>query len=285
MLRATFIAACLVIATLIGIPLQWISIKLGLPTRRLIPMVYHRICLWLLGVRVELRGVPSKDRPLLFIANHSSWLDHLILSSTTPLVFIAKKEIAGWPVFGLLAKLQRSVFVDRARRQETGAVNQQISSRLTGGDPVVLYGEGTTGDGNRVLPFRSALLGAMSMTVGEGQTGYLQPVSIAYTRLQGLPMGRQHRPIAAWFGDTSITKHIGRVLKIGGIDAVVTFGPAIAVTLEMDRKAVAKSLELSVRQMTADARMGRPEISRLSNGLESLSGPVSTSVPLAAETR
>lgn len=285
MLRATFIATCLVIATLIGIPMQWISVKLGLPTRRLIPMYYHRICLWLLGVRVELRGVPSKDRPLLFIANHSSWLDHLILSSTTPLVFIAKKEIASWPVFGLLAKLQRSVFVDRARRQETGTVNEEISSRLTGGDPVVLYGEGTTGDGNRVLPFRSALLGAMSMTVGEGQTGYLQPVSIAYTRLQGLPMGRQHRPVAAWFGDTSITKHIGRVLKIGGIDAVVTFGPASAVTLEMDRKAVAKSLEVSVRQMTADARMGRPEIAKLSNGLESLPEPVSTTVPLAAETR
>lgn len=284
-MRAVFIATCLVIATMIGIPMQWISVKLGLPTRRLIPMYYHRLCLWLLGVRVELRGVPSKDRPLLFIANHSSWLDHLILSSTTPLVFIAKKEIASWPVFGTLAKLQRSVFVDRARRQETGAVNEEISSRLTGGDPVVLYGEGTTGDGNRVLPFRSALLGAMSMTVGEGQTGYLQPVSIAYTRLQGLPMGRQHRPVAAWFGDTSITKHIGRVLKIGGIDAVVTFGSAIAVTLEMDRKAVAKSLELSVRHMTADARMGRPEIAKLSNGLASIPAPVSTSVPLASETR
>jgi lyso-ornithine lipid O-acyltransferase len=285
MLRATFIATCLVIATLIGIPLQWISIKLGLPSRRLIPMVYHRICLWLLGVRVERRGVPSKERPLLFIANHSSWLDHLILSSTTPLVFIAKKEIASWPVFGLLAKLQRSVFVDRARRQETGAVNQEISSRLTGGDPVVLYGEGTTGDGNRVLPFRSALLGAMSMTVGEGQTGYLQPVSIAFTRLQGLPMGRQHRPVAAWFGDTSIAKHIGRVLRIGGIDAVVTFGSAIPVTLEMDRKAVAKSLELSVRQMTSDARMGRPEIAKIPSDLTTVPTPVSTTVPLAAETR
>jgi 1-acyl-sn-glycerol-3-phosphate acyltransferase len=280
-MRAAFIATCLIIATLIGIPLQWISVKLGLPTRRLIPMYYHRLCLWLLGVRVERRGVPSKDRPLLFIANHSSWLDHLILSSTTPLVFIAKKEIASWPVFGTLAKLQRSVFVDRARRQETGAVNSEISSRLTGGDPVVLYGEGTTGDGNRVLPFRSALLGAMSMTVGEGQTGYLQPVSIAFTRLQGLPMGRQHRPVAAWFGDTSITKHIGRVLKVGGIDAVVTFGPAIAVTLEMDRKAVAKSLELSVRQMTSDARMGRPGIAKIHSDLGNLGAPV----PLTAETR
>lgn len=285
MIRATFIATLLVLATIVGIPLQWISIKLGLPTRRLIPMYYHRICLWLFGVRVEVRGAPTQSRPLLFVANHSSWLDHLILSGTTPVVFIAKKEIASWLVFGLLAKLQRSVFVDRERRHKTGAVNQEISTRLTGGDPVVLYGEGTTGDGNRVLPFRSALLGAMSMTVGDGETGYLQPVSIAYTKLQGLPMGRQHRPVAAWFGDTSIVSHIGRVLRMGGIDAVVTFGPAMAVTPQMDRKSVAKSLEASVRRMTAAARLARPEIALSHNALEISPAPVSTSVSLAAETR
>jgi 1-acyl-sn-glycerol-3-phosphate acyltransferase len=171
MIRTILIATLLVLATLIGIPLQWVSVKLGLPTRRLSPMYYHRICLKRFGVRVEVRGAAIPERPLLFIANHSSWLDHLILSATTPVVFIAKKEIASWPVFGLLAKLQRSVFVDRARRQATGAVNQEIATRRTSGDPVGLYGEGTTGDGNRVLPFRSALLGAMSMTVGPGLPG------------------------------------------------------------------------------------------------------------------
>ncbi len=281
MIRTVLIATLLVLATLIGIPLQWLSIKLGLPTRRLIPMYYHRLCLKLFGVRVEVRGAPTKDRPLLFVANHSSWLDHLIMSATTPVVFIAKKEIASWPVFGLLAKLQRSVFVDRERRHKTGAVTQEISTRLTNGDPVVLYGEGTTGDGNRVLPFRSALLGAMSMTVGPGENGYLQPVSIAYTRLQGLPMGRQHRPVAAWFGDTNIIKHIGRVLRMGGIDAVVTFGPAMVVTPEMDRKSVAKSLEQSVRCMTAAARLARPEIALSHKDL--ILSPAA--VPLAAESR
>jgi 1-acyl-sn-glycerol-3-phosphate acyltransferase len=281
MIRSTLIAAALVTITLVCAPLQWISVKLGLPMRRLIPMYYHRVCLKLFGVRVELRGEPTTNRPLLFVANHSSWLDHLILSAATPVVFIAKKEISSWPVFGTLARLQRSIFVDRSRRQETGAVNQEISARLTSGDPVVLYGEGTTGDGNRVLPFRSALLGAMSMTVGRGETGYLQPVSIAYTKLQGLPMGRQHRPVAAWFGDMSITKHIGRMLKIGGIDAVVTFGPEMAVTPEMDRKSVAKALEQSVRRMTSAARSGRPEIAKSGNALEKFSKPVS----LRAETR
>lgn len=281
MLRTIAVSALLILATLVGIPAQWLSLKLGLPTRRLIPMYYHRICLRLMDVRVEVRGAPAANRPLLFVANHSSWLDHLILSSVTPLVFIAKKEIANWPVFGLLAKLQRSVFVDRARRQATGAVNQEISTRLTGGDPVVLYGEGTTGDGNLILPFRSALLGALSQTAGAGQTGYVQPVSVAYTRLQGLPMGRQHRPVAAWFGDINLVKHIGRVLRMGGIDAVVTFGPVIAAAPDTDRKQLAKSLEGTVRRMTAAARSGRPEIYSVSNGLEKSGGAVS----LAGKTR
>jgi 1-acyl-sn-glycerol-3-phosphate acyltransferase len=94
-------------------------------------------------------------------------------------------------------------------------------------------------------------------------------------------MGRQHRPVAAWFGDVSITGHIGRLLRTGGIDAVVTFGPAMAMTPEMDRKAVAKSLELSVRRMTAAARSGRPEIAIYPNALALSPAPVS----LAAETR
>jgi len=281
MIRSTYVLTVFAIATLIGIPAQWISLKLGLPTLRWIPCWYHRLCLWLLDVKVHVHGAPAKERPLLFVANHSSWLDHLVLSSRTPLVFVAKSEIAGWPVFGLLAKLQRSVFVDRARRHATGTVNREIAARLTGGDPVVIYGEGTTGDGNRILPFRSALLGAMRETVGEGERGYLQPVSIAYTRLQGLPMGRQHRPVASWFGDTNLVKHIGRVLRMGGIDVLVTFGSAMAVEPAMDRKLIAQSLEQSVRRMTTAARQGRAEIANPVNDLAENREPV----PLVAETR
>ncbi len=281
MIRSIYVLTVVAIATLIGIPTQWISLKLGLPTQRWIPCLYHRLCLWLLDVKVHVRGTPAKERPLLFIANHSSWLDHLVLSSRTPLVFVAKSEIAGWPVFGLLARLQRSVFVDRKRRHATGDVNREIAARLTGGDPVVLYGEGTSGDGNRVLPFRSALLGAMRETVGDGERGYVQPVSIAYTRLQGLPMGRQHRPVASWFGHTNLPKHIGRVLRLGGIDVVVTFGSVIAVEPATDRKLIAQSLGQSVRRMTTTARQGRAEIAKTLNDLAENRG----AVPLVAETR
>src|SRR6202011_3813730 len=117
-----------------------------------------------------------------------------------PVVFVAKREVAGWPLFGLLARLQRSVFVDRKRRHKTGEVNAQIAQRLAEGDPVVLFGEGTSSDGNRVLPFRSALIGAARDALVEAEHSgrvLIQPLSVAYTRLHGLPIGRLHRHIAA----------------------------------------------------------------------------------------
>src|SRR5258707_14953496 len=130
-------------------------------------------------------------------------MDISILTSLTPVVFVAKSEIARWPLFGLLAKLQRSVFVERDRRQKTGAVNAEIGQRLAEGDPVLLFGEGTAGDGNRVLPFRSALIGAARdalASAGHVREIWIQPLSIAYLGQQGIGFGRHLRPRAAWYG-------------------------------------------------------------------------------------
>jgi 1-acyl-sn-glycerol-3-phosphate acyltransferase len=259
MVRVFFVVLVLAVVTAIGIPLQWISLKLGLPSRRWIPVLFHRICATMFGLHVNVRGQPASQRPLLLVANHSSWLDITVLTSILPAVFVAKSEIAGWPLFGLFARLQRSVFVDRARRQATRDVNRTIASRLAEGDPVVLFGEGTAGDGNRVLPFRSALLGALRDAVGNDGRGWVQPVSIAYTRLHGLPMGRQHRPFAAWYGDMDLLPHLIGVLREGALDVDVTFGVPFEVGSEVDRKSLAHTTEHSVRRMTAHALAGRKE--------------------------
>jgi lyso-ornithine lipid O-acyltransferase len=281
MIGSFFALIAVLIATIIGVPLQWISIKLGLPLRRWIPCLYHRLILFVLGIHVSVRGKPAAERPLLFVSNHSSWIDILALSSITPLKFIAKSEVAGWPLFGLLAKLQRSVFVDRSKRHATVEVNREIAARLSDGDPVVLFGEGTSGDGNRVMPFRTALLGAMDQALGEAGRGFLQPVSVSYTRLHGIPMGRQHRAIAAWYGDISLLPHLARVIRTGAIDVVVTFGAPMAVEASADRKALALSLEEAVRRMNSAALAGRSEIAHVSKPLDGPPEPVS----LAAETR
>jgi 1-acyl-sn-glycerol-3-phosphate acyltransferase len=281
MIGSIFALIAILIATIVGVPLQWISIKLGLPLRRWIPCLYHRLILFVLGIHVSVRGKPAAERPLLFVSNHSSWIDILALSSITPLKFIAKSEVAGWPLFGLFAKLQRTVFVDRLKRHATAEVNREIAARLSEGDPVVLFGEGTSGDGNRVLPFRTALLGAIYRALGEHGRAFLQPVSVSYTKLHGIPMGRQHRAIAAWHGDISLVPHLARVFRIGAIDVVVTFGAPVAVEASTDRKALAYSLEETVRRMNSAALAGRGEIAHVSKPLQGAPGPVS----LVVETR
>lgn len=280
MIRTAMALFVMAIVSAIGIPLQWLSLKLNLPTQRLLPLVFHRIAAPMLGVRVTVRGTPSDERPLLLVSNHSSWLDIVVLSSILPVVFVAKSEIADWPLFGLFAKLQRSIFVNRAKRQETSEVNRAIAARLAGGDPVVLFGEGKASDGNRVLPFRSALLGALKDALGANGRCHVQPVSIAYTRLQGVPMGRHFRHVAAWYGNISLRRHLKRVLREGAIDAVVTFGAPMEVEPATDRKLLARSTEDAVRRMTVAALSGRepPPVMPVSQAL-----PAAVSLP--AESR
>src|SRR5215469_10553683 len=130
MLRAYFVIAAIVAITLALLPFQVVAVAFGLPLRRKIPSFYHRMVCALLGVRIHVRGQRMPEHPLLIVANHSSWLDITVITAVAPVVFVAKQEIAGWPVFGTLARLQRTVFVDRARRHKTRDVNAEIARRL-----------------------------------------------------------------------------------------------------------------------------------------------------------
>jgi lyso-ornithine lipid O-acyltransferase len=256
MLRVVRVLTAVAAITLLLIPVQWLSIVLGLPTRQSIPVLYHRILCALIGVRIRQIGARTREHPLLVVANHCSWLDITVITATAPVVFVAKREVAGWPVFGLLARLQRSVFVDRTRRHKTGAVNAEIAQRLAAGDPVLLFGEGTSSDGNRVLPFRSALIGAARDALAEAEhcgRVLIQPLSVAYTRLGGVPIGRLRRPLVAWYGDMDLMPHLMRLLREGALDVVLTWGEPVAYEAQTDRKVVAKSLEMTVRRLTLAA--------------------------------
>jgi 1-acyl-sn-glycerol-3-phosphate acyltransferase len=261
MLRVAFVAAAVAVITFPLVPLQWIAVRLDLSLQRRIPVLYHRMLCAILGIRVRVVGTRMPEHPLLIVANHSSWLDIPVITSAAPVVFVAKSEVARWPLFGLLAKLQRSVFVDRSRRHRTAQVNAEIARRLAAGDPVLLFGEGTSSDGNRVLPFRTALIGAARDALAEAEhvrRVWIQPLSLAYTGLHGLPLGRQHRPIVAWYGNFSLWPHLVGITRRGAIDVVLTWGEPIAFDETTDRKNAARSLETKVRQLTARALRERP---------------------------
>ncbi len=262
-IRAGSRAFILISITLPLLLVQLIMFKLGPNWSGTIPILYHRLCLRVLGVKIRVIGRPLAEGPCLVASNHVSWLDITVLGSLTELSFVAKKEVAGWPIFGLFAKLQRCLFVDRAKRTATAEFRENMRKRLDDGDRLVLFPEGTSSDGNRVLPFRSALMSAAEMPVSDMLGGAVrpikvQPLSIAYTRLHGLPMGRQYRPYFAWYGDMEMAPHLWDVLKLGPCDVTIHIHETVTMEQIGNRKALARYCESKVKQGVLAALRGRP---------------------------
>jgi len=265
MLRALFIAAFFFTMTPLLISIQWLLGKSGLPGWGFIACNYYRVLCALLRIRVRTNGAPVRDRAVLFVSNHVSWADILVIGSMHPVAFVAKREVRDWPLVGTTAEVQHTVFVDRTRRHQTADAVGEIVKRIAGGISVVLFAEGTSSDGNRVLPFRSALLGAVKHAAEHGGTTggiLIQPMSICYTALHGIPMGRQHRPLAAWYGDLDFLPHIKTFIARGAVDAVVSYGEAVAVEAGSDRKTLTRRLERAVRDITVATLLGRPPPAR-----------------------
>jgi len=186
-----------------------------------LPFAYHKLCCRIMGLKVRVVGKPATARPALFVSNHVSYLDIPVLGSVMPVAFVAKAEVAQWPVYGWLAKLQRTVFVDR-RRKTTLQQRDSLHARLAAGDALVLFPEGTSNDGNRILPFRSALLSVAEAAAAERPLA-IQPVSIAYTSVNGVPLGWGLRPLVAWYGGMELGGHLWRFSRLGQVEVVVQF--------------------------------------------------------------
>ncbi len=262
-LRAAILLAGFVLSALLLMPAQALALKLRLPLAKTLPNRYHRFLCKLIGIHVVTRGTPYDGGACLIAANHTSWLDIPIMASLQPSSFVAKSEVAGWPFFGTLAKLQQTVFVERERRTRTAESRNAIHGRIAGGDRLILFPEGTSSDGNRVLPFKSALMSVAQLAIVSSEADreedlVVQPVSVAYVRLCGLPMGRQFRPFFAWYGDMELFPHLWEAFSLGPIEVVVEYHKPVTIREIGNRKALAAYCEESCRNGVARALMGRP---------------------------
>jgi 1-acyl-sn-glycerol-3-phosphate acyltransferase len=244
-------------------PLQWLALKFNWRLKDTLPIRYGGWLCALIGIRIETIGRPVRDRGVLIAANHTSYLDIVILAAVIPVCFVAKSEVAGWPFFGLLARLARTVFVERERRSRTAEQRDRIRERLEEGDTIVLFPEGTSSDGNRVLEFKSALLssadGMVTANDGAQRRVIVQPVSVAYTRLHGMPLGREMRPFYAWYGDMDLVPHLWEAFCLGPVDVVVHYHPPLTVDqFGGSRKALTTECERLCAQGVAHALAGRP---------------------------
>jgi len=231
---------------------QWRGWRFG----RGAPPLFHRLLCATLGVRVRAHGRALDGTPRLIVANHVSWLDIPVLGSIAPMTFLAKSEV-GAPAFGgRIARLQGVIFVERGRRRCIPRVNAEIVAAMAKGEAVVLFAEATTGDGNRLLRFRSSHFEAARRAAAgdNGAETVVQPVFLDYTRIAGLPVGRRERPLFAWYGDMTFLPHFRRFLGAGGIVCDVHFGAPIRICAASNRKAVARATELAVRNLAGQAR-------------------------------
>jgi 1-acyl-sn-glycerol-3-phosphate acyltransferase len=226
----------------------WVSVHFGLLVFAFAPHArgrwQGRIFHWwsaalmpVLGVRVDWQG-PAPAAPFLLVSNHVSYLDIMVLGSRLPATFIAKAEVARWPVVGHLCKIVDTIFVDRSRKGDLPRVLEHARAELERGRGIVFFPEGTTSSGDGLLPFRASLLD-LPASLGKP----VWAAAIRYQTLDGEPPARDG---VCWWGEAPFAPHLWRVLGLRGIRATVRVAAEpIAGT---DRKELAALLQQAVAE-------------------------------------
>ena len=258
-LRGAFRLLSYLSVTLVLVPIYLLAMALRIrPVIRWMPVAYHRFVCIILGIKVRVHGTRSDVIPTLYVCNHVSYLDIEVLGGLIPGSFVAKAEVATWPFFSTLAKAQRTIFIERSSGK-TSHSRDEMMKRLNTGDNLLLFPEGTSSDGTRVLPFRSALFGVAQLRRDETPIT-VQSVAIAYTRLDGIPLGRYWRPLFAWFGDLDLVPHLWQMVCLGETEAVVTFFPPVDIDKLGDRKKLCEYCFRQVSGAVQAANSGRYEL-------------------------
>lgn len=203
----------------------------------LFPKLFHRLLIKIMSFKIRTHGAISSYAPTLFVCNHTSYLDIPVLGSLLPACFIAKAEVASWPLIGVLSKLQNTVFIER-RSNQINEQRDKLKKQFAMGRSLILFPEGTSSEGTTVLPFKSGLFSIVEET-RKDMSIMVQAVSITATELKGLPLLQVWRPYYAWFGDMTFVKHLWDVFSLGDFTVDVVFHPPIEANSIEDRKAFA----------------------------------------------
>ncbi len=239
------------VATGAFLPPAYAARLMDLKAADAMPQLWHRAVSRSLGVHVTLSGELASGS-VLYVSNHLSWLDIPVLGSRLKGAFVAKAEVGEMGVVGFFADMQDTIYVERGRRSRSAAQANAIHDRLAEGENVILFPEGTSNDGVRLLPFKSTLF---SVLEGSGSEAFrIQPVTLAYTHLNGLPLTRNRLIELAWIGDMELGPHALDCMRLGRIDAEIRCHDTVRLSDFADRKALARHCEsvigVGYRQLT-----------------------------------
>lgn len=242
--RALLFILAMLAAVLIAAPVQALARRRGWAVQNTIQKGFCRAICAILGIEVAPEGALPAPGPRFVVANHLSWTDILALASLHPFVFLAKKEVAGWPVLGFLARLQGTVFVARGARQEVPGVNAALARLLDQRRDLVVFAEGTSTDGAAPPRFKSAHFDA-----AREAGAVIVPVALFYSD------GRAPVDVG-WYGEMTFLPHLWRLMKRGGARCHIVFGQPIPAQGK-DRKTLATQAQGQVRDLLLSAKGGQ----------------------------
>jgi 1-acyl-sn-glycerol-3-phosphate acyltransferase len=254
-LRALAFMLAMAFFVLLVAPVQAVARRFDWPLQHRIQRFFCRTMCGVIGIEVAGEGAPGTPAGRLIVANHVSWTDILAIASLHPCLFLAKAEVAAWPVLGFLAKIQGTIFVDRGKRSAIPAVNAALAEQLRAGRDVVVFAEGTSTDGGKVLKFNAshfAMLHDLAQDAAARDV-LASPVAFAYA-----PRGRRAGPFdAGWYGDMSFLPHLWSLMRKGGARCEVLFGQSLVPAAFPDRKALAQAAQQSVEGLLERASARR----------------------------
>lgn len=226
-------------------------------------MFFGRFCamglLFIGNIKVFASGdslaIANRNIGVLLVGNHVSYIDILALNVLFSCRFISKSDVAKWPIFGRIAKAQKTIFVERHRRKSLPETQKRLGKILFQNCPYILFAEGTSSSGNSILPFRSNLLQiAISQNLSEDKEIYLQSFCLQYRYCNGLPVGRKQRPFFAWYGDMELLPHLWNLMKASSAHVEVRLAAPIKGSDFSNRKQLAKILQTETENLLEELR-------------------------------
>ena len=227
---------------LIIVPFQITLVLFNLKLRLYIPKIFHKFVLLVLGIKVNKIGEITRLRPLVLIGNHTSYLDIIVLGSLMPISFVAKEEIRGWFLFGFLAKMQNTIFIKRKNYKTLESI-VKINENINNNFALVLFPEGTTSSGKKILNFKTSLF---NLFEGDS-TLRLQNFSLCYTHVNTMPIDNRVRPQISWYGDMNMISHLTNLLKLSCINVTVVMHPVFS-TKNLNRKEISKFSHVQIKK-------------------------------------
>ena len=239
---AAFLSLWVVFFVLVAIVHLWISI-LGLPNRWKILSRLNRKYTLLLRLILNIKVTIAGDEGQLerggyvVIANHVSYVDGIVLGSIFPIVFVSKREVKKWPIVGQWNVLCGTIFINRQRKNEAGTMVREMTRKLRQEANVLLFPEGTSTNGEKMLPFQTVPLAAPLRS-----RSIIVPVTLAYTTIDEQPVTAANRDFVYWYGDMDFVTHFWNLLGRRGVEVLVTVQPKIECFRYADNSAGRKKL-------------------------------------------